>query len=733
MQFKSLFASAAAPIALLWPSITFAETASQQAVDEVDGEILVTARKRAEGLQDTPVSVTAFTSQMMERQGITDITDVARRTPGLQYGEFGDIKLSPTSLRGIYGSAGSAGADPAVGYYIDEIFIGQGAGASVDLYDIERVEVLRGPQGTLFGRNTIGGVISITTKRPTDHLVASFTAGLANYDGRRLGASISGPLIGEAIKAKLAVVYNKRDGTSRNILLGRDVNNQDALTLRGQLEFDLGSAGSLLLTSDYRRVRQEPLMFETLKYNDNALVPQLLDLFDLPRNSNPYDRRVIGDDPSRETLNAEGLSATWNGELLGIKLTNIASYRYHDYYSRTDTDRTPLRIAYDGDPEKVHRFSEELRADFTIGRIDWLAGLYYYWQNSSNLSFIEIGADAADLLGVPEYAGSLAGSDATLRTTSLAGFLSGTWRATDRLDITIGGRYTHDRKRIRYSQNDPLGLLGGTTTVPIMGSKSWAEFTPNFNIRFKPSDDVMVYATASKGFKSGGFNDALGEANGIEFDPEALWNYEAGIKVEALNRKLAISLAVYEMRWSQIQITQDDPTTPIYDPIILNGGRAHSRGIEFEATARPTSRLNISANMSLTDAGYDGGTLPTGEPLRRIPFAPDYTASVNVEQSIPIDKAGDLSLLAELILRGESYLTPNNDLDGRVSPYGLVNFRASFRPEQAPWRITLWAKNVANKTYTTRLFDSFSNDLIGQKFIILGDPRTYGVELKFDF
>jgi iron complex outermembrane receptor protein len=694
-------------------------------------EIVVTARKRAESLQDAPISITAMTAESMERAGVENVADLARRTPGLQYGDFGDLKLSPTALRGVVGGAGSAGADPAVGYYVDEVFVGQGAGANLDLYDIERVEVLRGPQGTLYGRNTIGGVVSITTKRPSEALEASGEVQLGNYNSRRFAGSVSGAILPGVVSGKLAVIKESRDGFEDNVLLNRDVNNRDGWSVRGQLLFDIAADTSLLLTADHQEADNEPLVFETLSYNDAKALPQLLAARGFARNADPFDRKVQSDTVTKETLDASGVAATFKTKVGEVGITNVASYRRHEYYSRTDTDRSPLKFLYDGDPEKVWRWSEELRADFTTGPVDWLVGLYYFRQNTNNQSFVEIGPDLADVLGAPSLAGTLAGSNGRLDTTSKAVFASATWKVNERIEATLGGRYTRDEKSIHYTQSDPVGLLGGN--ADIRASDSWAEFTPNANVRYRFTPDIIGYVTASKGFKSGGFNDALGDANGISFAPETLWNYEAGVKSTLFDRRVVLNAAVYYMKWDNIQLSQDNPATPAYDPIILNGGAAHSQGVEVELTARPIPALEIGANLSVQQAEYDDGVLPTGEPLRKLPFAPDYSGMVSADYRIPLEGVGELSLFGEYQLRGRSYLTNNNDPDGRVGPYGLLNLRASLESEDGRWRLSLWGKNLTDETYKQRLFDLANQDQVGQKFIVLGEPRTYGVELKVTY
>lgn len=693
-------------------------------------EIVVTARKVEENILETPVSITAFNAAAIDKLGMITITDIALRTPGLNYGNFGDAKLSPTSLRGVVSSAGSAGQDPAVGVYVDDVFIGQGAGAPLDLYDIERVEVLRGPQGTLYGRSTIGGVISLTTRRPSETFEGSAEVTYGNYDQVRAAGLLSGPLVEGAVFGKISAVYDDRDGTTDNLWLDRPINDQHHWTTRGQLLFTPSADTELLFTAEYFRIDQHPLGFETLRYDDDRLLPQLLDAFGLPRNERPYDRRIYANQQSTETLEAWSASAVLGTKFGAADFTSITAYRTHDYFSRTDTDRSPVDFIYDGDPEDVQTFSEEARLSWTSGNIDWLVGLYFYDRSAGNNSFIEVGADLASVFGAPEIAGLRVGSDANTDIRSTAGFASATWRVDDRLDFSLGGRYTHERRSIDYVQTDPLDILGGSFSLK--AKESWSQFTPSASARYRFTPAVIGYATISEGFKSGGYNDALGDANGIAYGPEGVWNYELGLKSELLDRRVVTSVAFYYMDWTDIQITADNPATPIYDPSILNAGRAHSAGMEFELNVAATERLTLGFTASLQDAKYDEGNMPDGEPLDRIPFAPRYTGSVNAAYVIPL-ASGELTLVGEALLRGESWLTPDSQPDGRVGDYQLYNARLSWKASSKRWGVTLWGKNLTDETVKQRLFDLSFQDLVGQKLIVLNDPRTYGLTVRFDF
>jgi iron complex outermembrane recepter protein len=707
------------------------DSGAEDETTESSDEIIVTARKVRETLQETPISITAFTAEALEKSGSYTINDIALRTPGLQHGNFGDIKLSPTSLRGVVGGAGSAGADPAVGYYVDEVFVGQGAGANLDLYDIDRVEILRGPQGTLFGRNTIAGVISITTKKPSDTFEGSATYSYGNLDYQRVAGSISGPLVPDLLSAKISGVYNERGGTSLNTVLNRRVNTIGNWTVRGQLLFNFSPDTNLTLTAEHQEVDQEPLVFDTLSYNNASTFVAVFDGAGLARNNDPFDRRVQSDIITEERSKSTTLTGTLKTKIGGVGITNIASYHKHNYFSRTDTDRSALQFIYDGDPEKVWRLSNELRLDFKTGPVSWLVGGYYYRQNSKNLSFVELGLDAASVFGDPSLAGIRTGSNAELDATSYAGFANATIEISPKFDVSVGGRYTTERKKIDYSQDDPVSLLGGTFAVK--ASDSYSQFTPSVNARYRFTDDVLGYVSISKGFKSGGFNDALGDANGIAFGPESVVNYEAGLKTKIFDRRLTANIAAFYMKWSNIQIDQDNPNTPIFDPIITNAGAAHSQGIELELTARPTDALTLGASVSVQEAKYDGGTAVDGSPLRFIPFAPTYTANLNADYSIPLGDLGSVSIYGETLLRGRTYLNVNNDPDGRVPSHALFNARLTLLSPNERIRVAVFGKNLTNKKYFERLFNLSTSDVIGQKFVILNDPRTYGVEVKFDF
>jgi len=703
--------------------------------------IVVTAQKREEALQSVPTAVTAFSSETLSKMGAVGIEDIARHTPSLQFGNYSDLKLSPTSIRGIIAGTGSAGQDPSVGYYLDEVFLGPGVSAIIDLYDIQRVEILRGPQGTLFGRNTIGGVISIVSQSPDPDFGGYIEAEYGNYEHMRLKGRVSGPIVEGKVNASLSVMFHEREGFTENAFLGTD--GDDTMRKGARLAFDIFPSENLSLQFgfDYLDIRQHSKHFETLRYNPVAGVGPLAGIFGFPLNTDPFDHKVYSDVNSRETLETWGGSLRATLSLEGFDVVSVTGYRSHEYFNVGDTDVTPLDWGLDGDPEEVSRFSQEIRlVSDDSWNWDWLVGGYYFHQETDNLSFIELGSDLSlALTGDPAaIAGLQAGSSAQMEVDSYAAFASVTLPLDERLDLTLGGRYTYEEKTIAYTQDDPLGLLGGT--IPLLQSANdWSAFTPAATLSYHWTDDVMAFATYSQGFKSGGYNDALGDVTGISFDPEFLTNYELGLKSDWLERRLRVNVSLFYMEWEDIQIAGDDPSTPaVFDPITTNAGKAHSQGVELEFQAVPTDALELGGYVALMEAEFDEGAVPAappavGTPLTKIPRAPDYKWSLWAEYGVPVN-AWMLSLRGEVIETGTSYLSINaTDPDVRVDPYTLVNGRIALSMPDDGWQIALWGKNLTDEVYLERLFDLFANPFIGEKLIVLGQPRTYGVELRKKF
>ena len=705
-------------------------------------EVIVTAQRREESLQDVAIAVTAWSEDDLEKLGAITMDRVARATPGLYFREGERMKSSSTTIRGIAPVSGSAGADPSVGYYIDEVYLGNTVGSVIDLYDAERIEVLRGPQGTLYGRNTIGGVINITSKRPTDELTGKFTAQLGNYNMQRYFGTVSGPLVPGKLNGLITGLYHEREGYLDNAFLNTDTNDRNQWGLRGSLLFTPTDRLEFLLSADVREADQKAQTFETLANDDNSLLGSL----GLLVNLDPQDRVTFGDFAGEETLeDAYGVSlrGVYSGD--GYEVVGIGGYRTYKYFVDGESDLLPFGIGRNFDPEELDLFTGELRiASQTDEPLQWLAGVYYSELDSVNDGGILIQNDLLTLLGAG-FLGEVEGGsrgDHTAKTYAI--FASVDYRFNEQFELTVGARHTWEEKDFFWVQNDLEAIFG----TPILGgtgsaeaSDSWDETTPTVTLRYRPSDDVMLYATYSRGFKSGGYNVDSGvpsqQAEG--FDPEFLDNYELGLKSTWFDQRLLFNASVYAMQWEDIHIRADDPSTPqSFDPRIDNAGEAHSNGVELELKALLSDRLTVNLMGNYLDAGYDEGELPTGVgqgiPLDHFTRVPDYTASADIEYAIPLPADLELVLRGEWRRQGDMYLDarpssidPFNEQPG----YSLYNARITLNAEN--WYAALWGYNLSDETYLVSTFDLFTNPFVSQYFSVLGPPRTVGVELQYRF
>jgi iron complex outermembrane receptor protein len=398
-----------------------------------------------------------------------------------------------------------------------------------------------------------------------------------------------------------------------------------------------------------------------------------------------------------------------------------------------------MHIGRNNDPEEIERFTQEFRLSSTgDGRLSWDAGVYYYHLDSLMAGQIELEEDALKALGEFTETYMIKTTTGDMVADSYAAFGSVDYAVTDRLKVTLGARYTYETKEIDYDQQDfeqELGfaILGGT--VAYQGEDSWDSFTPALTLRYEADEAAMVYATVSNGFKSGGFNDGAGDVSGISFGPETLWNYEVGAKMELADGRVRLNVAAFVMKWDDMQLRVDDPNTPnSFDPRILNAGAAHSNGLEFELAAILAEGLTLNTSVGLLDAEFDQGELPDGTPLRDLVRAPDYSGSVDLEYTTAVSSGLNLFLRGQYVFTDSYWLAANQTIpQAQQGAYGLVNARIALSDADQRWEVALWGKNLTDETYNIGVFDLLENSFVGQYFNVLGDPRTYGVEVRFNY
>ena len=696
----------------------FAQTAAETAVTDggsSDGDIIVTARRRDESSQNVPLSLSAFGPAQLEAQGVTTVKDLQHLIPGLQYSDRGTLQTELT-IRGVGGDSRNIGIESGVGMYLDGVYIARTSGYNADLADIQQVEVLRGPQGTLYGKNTSGGVINIRTKKPTEKTEGSFYASYGNYDAIRTQASVSGALA-DTLFAKVTVATWDRNGYIRNSFDNADYNNEDRRGGRVQLRWLASDNLEINANADVTRDRQR-FVLNQMNSPAGAAAPYFTgDRFRM----NSDQRNLANRDMWGTSITADYTMAN------DMLLSSITAFRKIDILVYSDIDQTPLDLFHSGPfTDKSKMFSQELRI-VSPGDKDfrYVGGLYYFRQDAKGIREVFINGSSA--------AG--ASNDAAVLTKSYAAYVNADYDITSDLSATGGLRYTIEDKSGRFFQR----RTGLNYNFPNMSRKdknlSW---TGSLKYQFSPR--LTGYGTVSRGYKSGGFNlDTIGAPNLIAtdlvFGPESVTNFELGLKGRTASNLLRFTAAVFSMQYRDKQVSQFIPTGAASLPSnqVTNAGRARIRGIEGDITLRPFEGFSLNANGTYLDAKYtrfESAAIVGGVPIsyagNHIERTPKWTASATAEYRYPIS-GGDIVMAGSAKYIGDTDLQADNAARNFEPGYTLFDARLGFAADSG-LDITLWGKNLGQKNYRT-----FARVFAGLDQAVYGEPRTYGVELRYHF
>jgi iron complex outermembrane receptor protein len=674
-----------------------------------DGDIIVTAsRTGATRLQDTPLAVTAFSTETLDRTGIKDVRDLASLTPNLQVTQNG--AFSQIYIRGIGSNNVFAGADPSSTIHLDGIYLARPASYLSNFLDVERIEVLRGPQGTLYGRNSVGGTVNVISRKPSDTFTAKVQATYGNYAFTRLEGYVSGP-IADDLAVSLSLIGSRRDGYLKNVgPVGGRYDGEGTLGGRGQLRFTPTSRLEVLIRGDY--VDSD----DTLAGYVKLLQPV----------SDPIANSVLGDYrkiainiPIFNQRRQWGGSGEVNYDLGGgILLKSLTGYRGSRLRANTDTDATTLNIRRTDQFEKQHQFSQELNLVGKTGDLSFILGAFYFNEH--------IEPDTS----VTTFASNLrANFKPVVNTNALAGFAQGTYALTDWASLTAGIRYTHEEKRFdqvatNFSTATNLPLATYPRTYNRKGV--YEAWTPKFGIEVRPASGVLLYASATKGFKSGGFN--LTSANAAQgYAPETLWSYEGGAKLTLLDRRLTLNATYFHYDYENLQV-QSFLTPGVID--ITNASDAKVDGVELEGLLRPASWLQLGGTLAYLDARYANypsalaaGNIPFDASGRRLNLSPKWAETVWAQIDAPVG-GGSAFVRGEYSHRTRQFFTPVNGGFDQQAPYGLVNASVGYTLPGGHLEVLVFGRNLGDTDYVTSTA-SFAAGVVGK----VGEPRTYGIRL----
>jgi iron complex outermembrane receptor protein len=735
-------------------------------------EIIVTARKREEPLQRTPVSITAFTVEQLEKPGLDDLIDVARFAPNVIFdqgtGNTGGSFNSQLFIRGVGQVDFLFSSDPGVGIYVDEVYLPRVVGSIMDVTDIERIEILRGPQGTLYGKNTIGGALNITSQRPGDEFALEGTATFGSRDRLDAKLSVDIPLVDDKLAARLTASTRNQDGYVDRVNQGdRATGDVNSDGFRGLLQWKPGDGWDVLLAADYTRRREEAIANELLDAQGGALGP-VLDLwnflvaptygpgsvYDSRFVTHGYDSQATG--PSLSDLDMWGVSANISKQLSDdLSIKSITAYRDEDAQFGQDQDHSPFRYLETTNDNQHDAFSEELQMNgVSFGdRLDWVAGAFYMHETGSDEFDVVLGGGLFDALEglpgplIPVGPGIFAGGPGNpvnvafdfeltifddIKIDSYAAYAQGTYKFTDQLSATLGGRYTWEEKEFTtmLTRN-----ASGVTTVPRHSiTNDWDAFTPRAGLEYQWTPDLMTYASAARGFKSGGFNGRAQSLVEIDsFDPEYVWAYEVGLKSQWFDNSLMLNVAAFYNDYTNLQLTSVRALAGgIIVVVTENAGAARIQGLEFELAAQPVDSILIRAGVGYMDAEYtdlaDGATVSLDSELVKLP---EWTGSLAAEWTLPVTSSWEFLLGTDLSYRGSYFNDPNNTPILHQDAYWLLGAHATVQSSDRKWELTAFGQNLTDERYMTNGLQSYGS--FGTADGTFGPPREYGITLRARF
>lgn len=685
--------------------------------------VIVTAQKRANNLQKVPLSIATVSSKTLERSGVSTIDSVQRLTPGMNISAIGSGFVSYTYIRGAGTNVIDSGSDPSVAYFMDEVYIAGTAGLQFDLLDVERIEVLKGPQGTLFGRNAAAGAISIITKRPLDTLDAWASADVGNYGLFAVRGGVTGPIKDSKWSYRIAAAHRQRDAYTDNPA-GLDPGFIDNYTARGQLMYT-SDRFVVVLSGDYF-TSDNGMTNHFLATANGAGFLTTAATAALPTDQSFFRHYYNVDGFERQDTYALTGRMEWDFDF--AKLTSISAYRNNRFKRLQDQDGTPADGYALGTDQHDTTFSQELRLSGDSDRLHWIAGVYYYYGKTDRLDTI----DSGPAFAVPALQNSLGFYGQIIKTTSYAVFGQASYEIVDDLTLTLGARYTQDKKT-SDQRTDPFGPVA-LYTVHL--APEWDSFDPAVTLEYQVTPDVMIYGSYRQGFKSGGFQSLPGNLAlaSTVYAPEHVKSYEIGARTQWFDNRLRLNISLFDTRIEDQQILRI-PSAGI--TVIDNAGKTRTRGVDVSVSAVLNDYLRFEWNATFQHARFEEyrSNCSGAPPVCLVNFAgnrqlrsPDFQTSFIGELRVPLGESGDVTLRGEYSYQSKVFFdAANTSTPNAFQPaYGIVNARLIYTPPSENWDLSIYGKNLTDEEYYRNVAISGPSGL-GTP----GDPLTYGFSFNW--
>lgn len=748
---SSLFRSVlmTVPLAIGGTADVLAQPASGERRVQLE-EVVVTASRREESMQDVASSIAVISAGTLESRGITNFEDVKTAVAGLHLEAHSNMTSAQVRIRGV-GDSPNSGVDPSVGILVDGVYQLRGGAAFTELMDIERIEVLRGPQGTLFGKNTTAGVIHIHTRNPdTQEFAGKLQGVVGNYDARELRGTVNIPLIDDQLAVRISGFTTQRDGHSKNLFLNKDSQTDDKEGGRAKLLWQATDNLDVLWSSEI--LKQEGRLDQGLiQYGRNNVASIMSGqpwqnlaaalgrtLPDVRMGRTAHNTREFEDEVERHVL-------TLNWSLPAHTLQSITAYEKIESSITSDRDRTPLELSYSvNEPVTETRSQEFLLSSDGDSSWSYIVGAFYQEEELSSITHLINGPDLIALGGSPGTTLSVTARD----NRTAAGFVNLTYELSDHWSVVGGVRYTSDKK-------EDMGLIGLSNGAIVISEQdgTFNEWTYTAKLRYHFDDRSMAYISIDRGFKSGGFNRQdtqclLGNLSRclspdrLSYDPEMTDSIEVGLKSEWLDNRIRFNGALFYQTYDDYQVRESIPAEVAI--LVTNAAEVESQGLELDLTAAVTNNLQINGSLAWISTRYDKFTqAPCATPAsarcmdgrqdlsgRQLDNAPKLMGNIGVEYRAMLPVVDSLEWFARVdaSYRSSTNLDVTQSVETEQGAYTLYSARVGLEPMDGQWRMTLWGRNLGDKSYATVA----SHD-VGGVTQLQGMPRTYGLTLDWNF
>ena len=713
-----------------------AGASAQQAASAGLEEIIVTATKKANSINSTAAAISAVTADQLGAGGIEDISDLATAVPNLSVGDqFG---VNRTFIRGVGMTSIDLGADGAVAFLQDGAMIARPSAQLAGFFDLEQVEVLRGPQGTTYGRGATAGVVNLVTRKPGDTLNGYGRLTVGNFAAKTFEGAVGGP-VSDTVGARVAVKWDQRDGYGKNLFTGSQIDDRDAVAVRAMVAFAPSDDVKATIIADYFKEDDNNYAFHyfgTTATPENGLGHNLLGgktIFDYyaTRGEAPDLRNIYSDQEPINTRDGLGLTALVDFKLGEWDVKSVTAWRDFQRFTRDDLDVSDVNMfGQNNYDEDSNAWSQEFTFSRTAGKWDLLGGVMYFHEKlfgSVKVPLTNLGL----LFGAPAnlFNNGNYWQLGTVKTDAYGAFLQGTYPINDKLKVTAGARYNHEKRAGTGAFIfDAIGA-----NVPTDKGKSWDAVTPRFNLEYTTEGGQLWYGSLTRGFKSGVIN--VGSQNAV-IDPEYVWSIEAGVKGRAAGGNVEYRAAVFNYDYSDLQVGfvgADSVVTTV------NAASARNYGLELELRAKLAEGLTADFYATLLSAKYtDFTTGDYRQSFRQVDVsgnylqnAPTSTAFAGLTYEVPVG-SGTLALHAEAAYQGTVYFTEFNNADAVQGSYTIGNVSATWTDSGERWSVGGWVKNVGdefiitNNIITAPLYGSIR---VGS----VAPPRTYGLTVGYKF